>query len=96
MAKKTIVTEVASALGAAVARVETLKPKRSTGTKHSKAKSVPEPLVGGVAEPTVFVGHDEIARTAYLYWEARGGRGGSADEDWIAAERELRANAAAK
>ena len=31
----------------------------------------------------------EIARLAYSYWEARGCRGGSAEEDWLRAEREL-------
>jgi hypothetical protein len=34
--------------------------------------------------------HEEIARLAYLYWEARGCRGGSPWEDWFRAERELR------
>jgi hypothetical protein len=33
---------------------------------------------------------EEIARSAYTYWEARGGQGGSAEEDWYRAERELR------
>ena len=32
----------------------------------------------------------EIARLAYSYWEARGCEGGSAEEDWLRAERELR------
>jgi hypothetical protein len=32
-----------------------------------------------------------IARLAYMYWEARGCQGGSAEEDWLRAERELRA-----
>lgn len=31
----------------------------------------------------------EIARLAYSYWEARGGRGGSPWEDWFRAEQEL-------
>jgi hypothetical protein len=31
-----------------------------------------------------------IAQLAYLYWEARGCQGGSPDEDWLRAERELR------
>ena len=35
-------------------------------------------------------GHDEIARLAYSYWEARGRQGGEAWEDWLRAERELR------
>ena len=31
----------------------------------------------------------EVARLAYSYWESRGGGNGSADEDWLRAEREL-------
>jgi hypothetical protein len=33
--------------------------------------------------------HKEIAELAYSYWEARGRQGGSAEEDWLRAEREL-------
>lgn len=33
--------------------------------------------------------HGEIARIAYSYYEARGHQPGSADEDWIRAEREF-------
>lgn len=35
---------------------------------------------------------DEIARLAYSYWEARGYAGGSPEEDWLRAQRELRGN----
>ena len=35
--------------------------------------------------------HAEIADLAYSYWEARGYQGGSAAEDWLRAEQELRA-----
>ena len=34
---------------------------------------------------------EEIAFLAYSYWEARGCQDGSADEDWLRAEEELRA-----
>jgi len=34
--------------------------------------------------------HEEIARLAYSYWEARGWKHGSAEQDWLRAERELR------
>ena len=34
--------------------------------------------------------HEAIASLAYSYWEARGRRGGSALEDWLRAERELK------
>jgi hypothetical protein len=33
---------------------------------------------------------DQIAELAYSYWEARGGQGGSAWEDWFRAEQELK------
>jgi len=33
--------------------------------------------------------HEEIARLAYSYWEARGYRGGTPLEDWFRAERVL-------
>lgn len=36
----------------------------------------------------------EIAQLAYSYWEARGYQGGSAHEDWLRAEGELRAKSA--
>jgi len=32
---------------------------------------------------------DEIARLAYLFWEERGGEGGSAEQDWLRAEQEF-------
>ena len=35
--------------------------------------------------------HRQIAELAYSYWEARGRQGGSAAEDWLRAERELKA-----
>lgn len=36
------------------------------------------------------VTHEEIARLAYAYWEQRGFQGGSPEEDWRRAERELK------
>jgi hypothetical protein len=34
--------------------------------------------------------HQDIAQLAYSYWLARGCQGGSAEEDWLRAEQELR------
>ena len=34
--------------------------------------------------------HEAISRLAYSYWEARGCQGGSAGEDWLRAEAEIR------
>jgi hypothetical protein len=36
--------------------------------------------------------HDEIAARAHELWQARGHQHGSADQDWLEAEAELRAN----
>ena len=35
--------------------------------------------------------HEDIAALAHALWEARGGGDGGADEDWLEAERQLRA-----
>ena len=51
----------------------------------------PRPLVH--AEPVI--DREAVARLAYSYWEARGRTGGSADEDWLRAELEIRAQFAA-
>jgi hypothetical protein len=37
----------------------------------------------------------EIAQLAYFLWEARGGNGGSAEEDWYRAEQEILARSKA-
>ena len=47
------------------------------------ASPVPPPVAA--APPS----HQEIARLAYAYWEARGHPHGSAQEDWFRAEQEL-------
>lgn len=39
--------------------------------------------------------YEETARLAYSYWEARGGEGGTAEDDWYRAEAALRSRAAA-
>jgi len=32
------------------------------------------------------ISHDEITKLAHALWEARGGQGGSPEEDWFRAE----------
>jgi len=39
---------------------------------------------------------EAIATLAYSYWEARGYTGGSAEQDWLRAEYELRTGRAAR
>ena len=56
----------------------------------SPAAVVSDRTTPGDAVPAVEPEVDQIARLAYSYWEARGGEGGSAEDDWFRAERELR------
>jgi Protein of unknown function (DUF2934) len=104
--KQIISSEVSSAAGAAASPVraeKTSKPiaKRATSTKHSATKTtaiaatpiceeagaVMAPMTnGGIVE----IEREEVAKLAYLYWEARGGQGGSPENDWIRAEEELK------
>jgi hypothetical protein len=63
-------------------------------SENSEASSVSiSNLADAVAEIDIDISHDEIARLAYLYAEARGFQGGSSDDDWFRAERELRQRA---
>ena len=71
--------------------------------KHSvpletSAAAVPEPEIAAplavtdtpVTEtPVQQPSHEAIAKLAFLFWEERGGEGGSPEEDWLRAEREL-------
>jgi hypothetical protein len=62
------------------ASVDTAAPARGM------AIEIPAAPDGGGYEPS----REEVARLAYLYWEARGCQGGSPEEDWLRAEQELR------
>jgi Protein of unknown function (DUF2934) len=60
-------------------------------TSHTKAAQRVEstPATPKSEPPAPTSAHDEIALLAYSYWEARGQQGGSAEEDWLRAEREF-------
>ena len=67
------------------------KPASAKREKHfaSPSEKPSKPVAtAAVRQPS----QDEIARVAYSYWEARGFAGGSSEEDWLRAERQLRAN----
>jgi hypothetical protein len=84
MARKQVRSKLSPETGAAPAPV--------TRTRH-RAKPAPaaEEHAPEAAAPQTADEHEEIARLAYSYWEARGCTGGSAEEDWLRAEREYRA-----
>ena len=63
------------------------RPKESVSETPS-SKSAP-----GTASEAI--DRQAIARLAYSYWVARGYNGGSAEEDWLRAEREIRTGRAA-
>jgi hypothetical protein len=76
--------------GAAPARRKAVPPKRV-------ARAVSPALEPEIAAPAAGAAQPEreaIARLAYAYWEARGHQGGSPEEDWNRAERELFVRAA--
>lgn len=47
--------------------------------------------VSGSASPSArdVPSHEQIAKLAYQFWEERGRPEGSADEDWLRAERQI-------
>ena len=58
-------------------------------TKRAKRTVAPVELVAAVPATRIAPSQEEIGRLAYSYWEARGFQGGSPEEDWLRAEREL-------
>ena len=84
---------------------ETPKLKRRTTPKKSSTEltsavkqhrpavrksSVSETVIPPTPTIVPLVTREQIAILAYSYWEKRGYRGGSPEEDWLRAERELR------
>ena len=89
--------QVSEAAGAMRPVAQTEKPKRartrSTASPRRTAvkKAVAAPSNGA---PHANADPSEIARLAHALWEARGGQSGSPEDDWLRAERELRARGA--
>ena len=67
------------------------KPASAKRVKHTTSP-VEKPLEPAATAAVRGPSQDEIARLAYSYWAARGYAGGSSEEDWLRAERELRRN----
>jgi hypothetical protein len=80
-----------TATGAAPRRTPASK-ARSSRTVPAAAVEIPAPAEALVAAVGSVIGpsREEVAKLAFLYWEARGCTGGSPEEDWLRAERELR------
>ena len=67
-------------------------PVSRTGTTRSKPKKGPESTADSseVVPSDTAPSTEDIAKLAYALWEARGGGGGSAEDDWYRAEQEIR------
>jgi hypothetical protein len=77
------------------------KPKTAAAATHKRAsapkstKTAESPAAYNPVVPTSVPAmrrmptHEEIAARAYSFWEARGFQGGSPQDDWFRAEREL-------
>jgi Protein of unknown function (DUF2934) len=69
----------------------TVRRSRSSGVTHSRK---PGATVASSSETESIdiasqVDTEAVARLAYSYWEARGGVGGTPEDDWFRAEHEL-------
>jgi len=90
--------EVQEAAANPAKKARAARAKSIVAKKAPPRKSTRVPVVAGrpAGEKPITAGeipanlHEEIARLAYSYWEARGYQGGSPEEDWYRAEREIR------
>jgi hypothetical protein len=72
--------------------VSTPAPKRATKARRPNAiepSSLRPDSKEKVASDTIVIDPVQIAALAYSHWEARGGREGSPEVDWLRAERQL-------
>ena len=78
---------------------KTVAPKKSTAAEPAKASAKAITKASTKAEiaqaPRIAqqdIAHEDVAKLAYLLWEARGmtGRAGTPEEDWVRAEALLR------
>jgi hypothetical protein len=99
--KRTSENDLVVSAGAASTPNRRKSPVR-TRVKHAPISGeIPEEVTAETpAAPAAVTASDEpsreqIALLAYLYWESRGGQGGSSEEDWLRAEQELRVRSAA-
>ena len=76
--------------GAAPARHKPAPPKRAARAVSPALEPDAAAAVAPAAQPS----REAVERLAYAYWEARGYQGGSPEEDWTRAERELLASTA--
>jgi Protein of unknown function (DUF2934) len=62
---------------------------RSSGATHSRKPGATITSETEAVNIASQVDPEAVARLAYFYWEARGGVGGTPEDDWFRAEHEL-------
>ncbi|MGP8247105.1 MAG: DUF2934 domain-containing protein [Bryobacteraceae bacterium] len=87
--KSTVEKEMTSAAAAAPARAR--RRPAASSKKHAAVaeQASAETKTAQSKRIAVKPSREEIAKLAYLYWEAGGRQCGSEEEDWLLAEREL-------
>lgn len=100
MPKKPVTQETTLSSQGAAAPVRSTKPKAARAVpameaaskpRVSRVKSVTHSKTAAApvaAAPIAASAHEEIAKMAYAFWESRGYQHGSAEQDWLRAERE--------
>ncbi len=66
------------------------KSRENTPVEGTRTDHVAANAADGTNGSGASLDYEEVARTAYSYWENRGYQGGSPEEDWFRAEQELR------
>jgi ABC-type uncharacterized transport system auxiliary subunit len=78
-------------ISAAAAPAPARRRPAASRNKHAAAEQITsETKTAESKRIAIAPSREEIAKLAFLYWEARGWQGGSEEEDWLRAERELR------
>jgi len=93
-----LVTPAAPAAPARRKTVARTRTRRAGTAEKSAAPAAGQPAVtpeNAVAVTVSEPSYEEIALLAFTFWEARGCCGGSAEEDWLRAEHQLRARTCA-
>jgi hypothetical protein len=68
----------------------TQHPAATTDSPSAPARNPETPSLVSTVVADRDLSHEDIARLAYALWEARGGQGGSPEDDWLSAEQKLR------
>jgi hypothetical protein len=73
----------------AIAPKTATEPTPAAKQHRGAAKKAPVAIVETAASASAPAAHADIATLAYSYWVQRGYQGGSAEEDWFRAEKQL-------